>query len=133
MHAGQSFITNPQTSKPMQPGDGPLHDPAGLTQTAAVLGSTPRDLRIDAPSQQGDPMGVGVIGSIGLDELWFALGRAALARDGRNGIHQGQQLRHVMTIGLGQKDRERNALRVGKEVMLRAGTTAIGWVRPHFF
>lgn len=131
--ARQSFTTDSQATKPMQPCDGSLHHPARFTQTTAVLGSASRDLRANTSDQQCQPMWFRVIATVSLYKFGFALGSATFASNGRNRIYQRQQLRHVVTIGLGQDYRKGNALRVRKEVMLRAGTTAIGWVRSRFF
>jgi hypothetical protein len=133
VNAGQSFTTDSQATKPMQPCDGSLDHPACFAQAAAVLGSASCDLRLDASGQQCQPMGFRIVAAVGLHKLGFALGRAAFAANWRNRIYQRQQLRHVVTIGLGQDYRKGNALRVRKDVMLRAGTTAIGWVRSRFF
>ena len=133
VNAGQPFVSNSQSTKPMQPSDGALYHPAGLAQTAAVFGPAPCDLGLDTEGQERRTMRVGIISTVSLHQLGLSLRGTPLASDGRDGPNQGQQLGHVVAIGLGQNDRERNALRVGKEVMLRAGTTAIGWVRSSFF
>src|SRR5713226_6493943 len=133
VNAGQPFVSNSQSTKPMQPSDGALYHPAGLAQTAAVFGPAPCDLGLDTEGQERRTMRVGIISTVSLHQLGLSLRGTPLASDGRDGPNQGQQLGHVVAIGLGQNDRERNALRVGKEVMLRAGTTAIGWVRSGFF
>ena len=78
-------------------------------------------------------MRVGIVSTVSLHQLGLSPRSTALAPDGRDGPDQRQKLRYVVAIGLGQNGRERNALRVGKEVMFRAGTTAIGWVRSSFF
>ena len=133
MNAWQSFVTNSEAAKPVQPSDGAFDDPARFSQAAAVLGSASRDLGLDASLQQRGAVRIGIVAAVGLDQSGFALGRTALAPDRRNGIDQGQQLRDVVAIGLGQNRRERNALRVGEQMVLRTGTTAIGWVRSSFF
>jgi hypothetical protein len=133
VNAGQSFIADSEATKPMQPCDGSFHDPTRLAQTAAMLGSAPRDLRLDALRLQGCPMRVGIVGTVALDELGFAFGMARFACDRGNSLNQGKQLGDIVAIGLGQNDRERNALRVGEEVVFRTGTTAIGRVRSRFF
>jgi hypothetical protein len=133
MHAGQSFVTDAQAAKPVQPCDGSLDHPARLAQSAAVFVATPRDLGLDASLQQRRAMGLGIVGPVGLHQSRFALGCAPFAGNGGYGIHKRQQLRDIVTIGLGQNGRERNALRVDEKVVLRTGTAAIGWVRSRFF
>ncbi len=133
MHGCQAFPAHAKAFIPMQPSDGSLYHPARLAQAAAMLSSTPRNLRVNPPLPQRPPMRVRVIGTVGLDKLGSALGRAEFAANRRNPIHQGQQLRHVVTVGGAEDYRNRDALCVRKKVMLRAGTTAIGWVRSSFF
>jgi len=131
--AGQSFVADSQATKPMQPSDGTFHHPTCLAQAATVLSSTSRDLGLYASVQQCQAMRFRIVAAVSLKQLGLTLGSAALASDGRDGIHQGQQLRYVVAIGLRQDYRKGNALRIGKEVMLGAGTTAIGRVRSRFF
>lgn len=101
----------------MQPSDRSLHDPARLTQTAAVLGSASGDLGTDALRQQGKSVRVGVVAPIGLEEFGFSLRVPGFARNGGDRPNQRQQLGNVVPIGLGQDDRERNTLRIRKEVV----------------
>jgi len=133
MNSGKSFVSDSEATKPMQPSDGALNYPSGLAQAAAVFGSAPCNLRLDAPSLERCAMGVRVVTTICLDEVGFASRTSRLSRDRRNRLDQRQQLRDVVAIGLGQNDRERNAFRVREDVVLRTGTTAIGWVRSRFF
>src|SRR5713226_2123155 len=133
VNVGQPFVSNSESAKPMQPSDGALHHPAGLAQAAAVRGPAPCDLGLDTQGQERRTMRVGIVSTVSLHQLGLSPRSTALASNGRDGLNQRQQLGHVVAIGLGQNDRERNALRVDEEVMLRAGTTAIGWVRSSFF
>lgn len=133
MNSGQSFVADSEAAKPMQPCDRSFYDPAGFSKAAAVLGSAPRYLRLDASRFESRSMRVRIVAAISLDEVRFALRTPRLARDRGNCLDQRQQLGDVVAVGLGQNDRERNALRVGEDMVLRAGTTAIGWVRSRFF
>jgi len=59
--------------------------------------------------------------------------RARFAFHRWDGVHQGQQLRAVVRVGAGQSSSEGNALRIRKDVVLRAFLAAIGRVRSGFF
>src|SRR5712691_10217063 len=133
VNVGQPFVSNSESAKPMQPSDGALHHPASLAQSATVLGSAPCDLGLDTQGEERRTMRVGIVSTVSLHQLGLSPRSTAFASNGRDGLNQRQQLGHVVAIGLGQNDRERNALRVDEEVMFRAGTTAIGWVRSSFF
>lgn len=133
VNSGQSFITNSESTKPMQPCDGASDDPAGLAQSAAMFGSAPSDLRLNASFLERFTMSARIVTAVGLDEIGLASRAPRFACYRWYGLHQRQQLGNVVAIGLGQIDRERNAFRVRKDVVLRTGTTAIGWVRSRFF
>src|SRR5487761_2631379 len=133
VNAGQPFVSDSEPAKPMQPCDGSFDDPAGFSQAAAVFGSASRNLRLDAWRLESRSMRVRIVAAISLDEVRFALRTPRLARDRGNRLDQRQQLGDIVAVGLGQNDRERNAFRVGEDVVLGAGTTAIGWVRSRFF
>ena len=133
VNAWQPLVSDSQAPKPVQPSNGALDHPAGATQTATVLGVAPGDLALDAKRLEGSPVRIGIVRTISLYQLGFSSRSTALAANRRNRLNQRQQLSHVMAIGLGQNGRERNALRVGEEVVLGTGTTAIGWVRSRFF
>ena len=132
MNAGQPFTSDSESAKPMQPSDSALHHPAGLAQTATVPGSAPCDLGLDTQGQECRTMRVGIVSTVSLHQLGLSPRSTALASNGRDGSDQGQKLRYVVAIGFGQNGRERNTLRVDEEVMFRARTTAIGWVRSSF-
>jgi hypothetical protein len=133
VHAWQPLVTNSKATKPVQPSDGSLNHPTRLTKTATVFGSTPCDLGFDAATEQRRSVWVRVVAAVSLNQFGLAPGRTPFSCNGRNGIDKRQQLRDVVAISLGQNGRERNALRVDKNVVLRTGTTAIGWVRSRFF
>jgi hypothetical protein len=77
-------------------------------------------------------MSMGMIGSITLENIWSLPGPTPLAPDGRNGIYQRQQLRHVVPIRLRDMDRKGNPLSFGNEVVFRPLFTAVRRVRPRF-
>ncbi len=133
MNLRSAFVTNTQATKLMQPCDGAFNDPTGLAQAAAVFGVTSGDLAFDTPFSQSSTMRLAVIAAVGLHQLRFAQRSAGLARDGWNFRQQRQQLCAVVTVGFGENNAQRNALRVAKDVMFRARLTAIGWVRSSFF
>src|SRR5262245_37209124 len=61
----------PQPSEPMQPGDGPLHEPAEYAQPAAVLSVSLGQHRRDAQPAQHLPNRLRVVAAIALQPLWF--------------------------------------------------------------
>ena len=133
MDRGQSFIAYTQSPKLMQPGDSAFNYPPGLAKIAAMRCSAFGNLVVNAALLQCQTMGATIVGSIGLNGLGLFQWPPALSSNWVDAIHQWQQLRDIMPVGLGQNDIDRDALRVDEDVVLAARLTAIGWVRSTFF
>ena len=133
MNRGQSFVAYAQSPELMQPGDGAFNHPPGLAEIAAMRCSAFGNLVLDAALLQRQAVGAAIVGTIGLYRFGLLQWPSALSSNRMNAVDQGQQLRDVMPVGLGQNDIDRDALRVDEEVVLAARLTAIGWVRSAFF
>lgn len=118
MDVGTSLIAHAQTSEAMQPGDGPFDHPAGEPQATAMFGVAPGNLGADSQFAQLLSMRLGVVSTVGLDELRTMARMPWLARDRRNRLDQGDQLGDIVGIGSGENHSERNALRIDREVVL---------------
>ena len=116
----------------VEPTEGPLHHPAVNAQSAAVFGAAFRQHRPDVALTELQPMPVRIVRAIALYLVRPTPGMTDLARHGRNGVHQRQQLRHIMPIGPRQDERERNALGVGKQVVFATQFPSIRGIRPRF-
>lgn len=116
----------------MEPADGPLDHPAGFSQPTAVRGITPGDLGLDALGVQGPTVLVVIVAAVGLDDAGLGERSPPLATNRWNGFDERQQLGHVVAIGTGQDDRQRNALCFGDQVVLGAGACAIGGIGSCF-
>src|SRR5258708_22032393 len=103
----------------MEPIDGPLNNPSINAQTTAMLGITFCQDRFDALLPQHLAR-------------TFA-GAPSFAADWRNRLDQGQQLRNVVSVRTGHRGRQRNAARVGNQMMLAARFPAIRGIWPCFF
>lgn len=133
MNRRQSFITHPQTTELVQPGDGAFDHPTGLAQIAAVRSTASGNLMQDATLLQCQAVSATVIGAISLNTLGLSQRPSAFSSHRRHAIDQRQQLRDIVPIGLGQNDIDRDALRIDEKVVFAALLTAIGWVRSTFF
>ncbi len=133
MNVGAAFVANAQASELMQPSDGALHHPTGHAQATAVLGVAASNLGANAAGGQRPAVRLGVIAAVGLDHIGTVTRRARFTGDRRNAVDQGQQLRNIVAVGLGENDRQGNALGIREEMVFRARFTAIGWVRSSFF
>jgi len=115
-----AFVANPQLPERVQPADRPLHHPAEGPRPAAVFGVSPGDDRHAPPPGPRGGVRSGVVRSVRREGLETLHRTADPAGYGRNRIHQGDQLRHVVPVGAGQANGKRNALRLREDVVLRA-------------
>ena len=133
MNRRSSFVANAQSAKLMKPGDAALDHPARLTQATTMGRAAFGEFGADATRLQGISMRLRIVTAITLHAFGLVHRPAGFPRQMRDRLDQGQQLRDVVAVGLGQDDAQRNALRVDAEVVLAARLAAIGWVRSSFF
>ena len=125
MNVGTALPADAQTAKLVQPAQASLHHPARRAQAAAVFGAAASQHRGDPPLAQLAPMRLGIVRAVALHAVRPLPGPTRLPGDGRNLIHQRQQLGHVVTVRRGERERQREALRVGEQVVFRAATAAV--------
>lgn len=113
----------------MQPCIRSLNDPASDAQSASVIGVALCDDRFDSTLSQRLGVRGGVICPITLNTVWTLAGPSALSRNRGNGIHQGKQLGHIVAVCAGNRRGQRNAVRIGEDVMLRPVFPAVRRVR----
>ena len=133
MKAGAPFIADGQSAEAMQPRERALDHPPRAPEATAVRRAPLGEGCLNAPPVQGVTMGLGIVRAIALHEVGFRARPANAATDGRDRVHERQQLGHIMAIGAGQPRAERNPARVGENMMFRPGLAAIGRVRSSFF
>jgi hypothetical protein len=102
----------------MKPGEGALNDPALFAQARAMDGAPPCDHGLHSPSPQLAAVLVMVIATVGEHSLGTSSRTPGLAGDRADAVDQRQQLGDVVTMPAGQADRERNAVRVGDQMVL---------------
>jgi len=128
-----AFAAHAEATHLVQPTEGSFHDPAMNAQAAAVGRVSAGQDRFNAALPQLSAMRFRVVGPIALDARRATTRSPAFAAHGRNRIHEGQELRHVVSIGSRQRGRKRNAGRVGDQVMFAAGFAAICRIGSRFF
>jgi hypothetical protein len=133
VNARATFVSNVEAPKPMQPGQGAFHDPAGAPEATAMRPTAFRQLTGDPAALELIAMRLGIVASITLDEAGLSHRASRAAADGRNGIHQRQQLGYVVPVRRREPRNKRNPVRVGENMMFRPGLAAIGRVRSSFF
>jgi hypothetical protein len=128
-----SFVPDREAAIAMEPGVRAFDDPATNAQSAAVRRSPPGQNRDDALCKEAIAMRLGVVTSVALEGIRAAAGPAPPAADSGQRGDERIERGDVVDIGRGYLRDERDAARVGNEVMLGARLAAIGWVRSSFF
>ena len=125
VNIGAALPADPQAAELVQPAESAFHHPACRAQAAAMRGAATRQNRCDAAGAQGMPVPSGIVSPIALHTIGPEARWSDMARHGRNGLHQHQQLCHIVAVGPGENRRQRNTVRVGDEMMLRSRLPAI--------
>jgi len=124
-----AFVPNTEATELMQPCIRSLNDPASDAQSASVICVALCYDRFDSTLSQRLGVRGGVISPITLNTLGTLAGSSALSRNRGNGVHQGKQLSHIVAIRAGNRCGQRNAVRIGEDVMLRPVFPAVRRVR----
>jgi hypothetical protein len=115
----------------MQPGKGALHHPTRASQPRAVPYPASGQPRPDPTGPQRVPVWVGVVGAIPDQLAGAPQWPARAAADGRDLIHQRQELGDIVTVAAGHPDSQRQPTGVHQQVMLTAGPAPIDRAWPH--
>lgn len=121
MEVGAYLVADPQAFELVQPGEGPLDDPACLAQAGAVRGAATGDLRCDPTSSDKAAVLVEVVAAVGEESPGPVAGPASEAADARNGVQQWHELGDVVAVPAGQRGSERGSVPVDDQVVLAAG------------
>jgi hypothetical protein len=124
------FVAHLQTTKAIEPGNRPLHDPAMPPQSRARLDPSPRDPWDNSASAQPLPVRARVIGIIGVQFVWATAWSPAWSPHGRHRIHHFFQHRGLMRVRSGMADRQGRATAIHNHMALGARLAPIGRVRP---
>src|ERR1017187_4713118 len=97
-----------------------------------MLFAAPDDHRGDPRRPDLPAVLVMVITAVGVDPPRALAGPAAAAADRRGRADQGHELGDVVAVAAGQRDRQRDAVRAGDQMVLGAWPGTAGWTRPSF-
>jgi len=118
-------------AEPVQQRDGLFHDPPVGAQPGAVPGAAAGDHGRDALLAPACVLVV-VITAVGIDGIRALARPTAAAADRRDGLDQRHELGDVVAVPAGQRHRQRDTVRLGDHVVLRARLGAIDRARPGF-
>jgi hypothetical protein len=125
VNVGASFPAHTEASELMQPGQTAFDHPAGLAQAAAMGHPALGQDRRDAARPQRVTVQRGIVPAIALHPVGTEPGMADPAGNRWNPLDQHQQLRHIVAMRTGEGGCQRNAVRVGNEMMLRPRLPAV--------
>ena len=128
-----SFVANGETPIAMEPRVRPFDNPATDAQAAAIRRSATSEDRDNALGMQAIAVRLRVVAPIALERIGAAARPAGPSAYRRQGSDEWIELSDVIDVGRGYLRDERDAPRVGDEVVLGARLAAIGWVRSSFF
>lgn len=133
MDIGTALVPHGEASEAMEPRNRALDDPAGDAQAAAVRRAAPREEGGNPARPESIAMRLRIVAAVALQRIRPAARPAAsAAHGGKRGDH-GIELRDVVHVGGGHLRDNRDAARIGDEVVFGALLAAIGWVRSSFF
>lgn len=111
----------------------PFDDPTAPAEAVGMFGAAPGDGRSDAALAEPAAMRVGIVATVGIDDLGLAKRSAASAENRRDSVDQRQKLRDIVAVRAGQDRADRNAVRVYEDVVPGPWSRAIGGVWPGFW
>lgn len=130
MDVGSSFGADAESPEAFEPGEGAFDRPADCAQSGAVSDAAAGDDGCDAAGADQAPVLVMVVAAIGIDPPGPTAWLADHTPDRRDGVDQRDQLGDVVAMPTGQRDGQRDAARVGDQVMLGTELAAVDRARP---
>src|SRR5262249_26181760 len=129
MNIGAAFVPDGETTKAVEPGQRALDDPAIDAEATAVGRPATCEQRSNPWGAQATTMRFGVVASVALERVGLTAWAAGPTPNGwQRGDHQ-VQMGDVIDVGGGHLRDERDAARVGDEMVFGTRLAAIGWVR----
>jgi len=125
VEVGAYLVADPKALELVEPGEGPLDDPAGLAQTRSVWDASAGDLRGDAAGPEDAPVLVVVVAAVGEQPARPVPRSSAKPADAGDRVQQGQELGDVVPVSAGQSDGKGGAVPVDDQVVLAARPCAV--------
>ncbi len=132
MDVGSPLIADAQPAELMHPSQGSLNHPTIDSEAAAVLGEALGQDRLDPQRAQCLSVRLRVISSVSLNLVRSPARPPSPAPNWWNGLHQGQQLGHVMTISSRQDGGQGDSLGVGNQVVFAPQLAPVSRIGPSF-
>jgi hypothetical protein len=114
----RALISDPQPAQVVKPREGSLHDPSFAAQTRPMVSATASDHGLHATRPQLTAVLVVVIASVREHPLGSSAWVSSPAPHRSDGVDQRQELGDIVAMSAREADRQRNAVRVGQQMML---------------
>ncbi len=132
MNVGPPLVADAQPAELMQPSQGSLNHPTIDPEAAAVLGEALGQDRLDSQRAQCFSVRLRMISSVSLNLVRSPARPPSPASNWWNGLHQGQQLGHIMTISSRQDGSQGDSLGVGNQVVFAPRLAPVSGIGPGF-
>lgn len=132
VNVSSTIEANTKTTEVVEPRVSAFNHPAEFPQTAAMFSTTLRDHRLDAALAKSLTMRVGIVATIGIDDLGLLKRPAAHAANRRDRVNKRQQLGNVVAVRTGQDHADGNAVCVDEDVVFGTGSRD-PWGSGQFF
>lgn len=133
MEVGRSLITDAQAPVAVQPGEGPLHDPAVAPQTLAGLDAFAGDANLDMPATQGPAAAGIVVPFVGMQLGWPFAPLPGGTFDRRHRVEHLLKHLAVVAVGAGRQGCEREPVAIDEQMVFGARFAPIDGVGPSLF
>jgi hypothetical protein len=129
---GEAFIANSQAAEVVEPGKGPLEDPAMPPERLTGLDPASGDAAADATLAQVRPTAPEIVALVCMQRVGPLTWAAKRSFDRLDGLDQIFEDKRVVNVGGRKPDREWDPLAVDQEVPFRTRFAAVGRVGTDF-
>jgi hypothetical protein len=133
MDAIVAFIANGEATKPLEPGERALDDPAEHAKAAAVGRAATAEDRNNAAGGEVITMWLRIVATVALQDVGPSARPPAASANGGQVRDQGVEVGDVVDVRGRDMRHQRHPARIGHDVVFGPRLAAIGWVRSSFF
>jgi hypothetical protein len=133
MDAVVAFIANGEATKPVEPGERALDDPAEHAKAAAVGRAATAEDRNNAAGGEAITMWLRIVATVALQDVGPSARPPATSANGGQVRDQGVEVGDVVDVRGRDMRHQRHPARIGHDVVFGPRLAAIGLVRSSFF
>src|SRR6516165_12559466 len=133
MDAVVAFIANGEATKPVEPGERALYDPAEHAKAAAVGRAATAEDRNNAAGGEAITMWLRIVATVALPDVGPSARPPAASANGGQVRDRGVEVGDVVDVRGRDMRQQRHPARIGHGVAFGPRLAAIGWVQSSFF